>query len=605
MNNKIKGLLLTLAMAISISACSPQTASVEKKAETEGTTVSSENLENEKAGVSGEFSGQAKGYQGDVKTTVTLEDGKITKIETEEEETDTIGHAAIEKLTEEIIAKNSLDIESVTGATVSSQAFVTAITAALDSAGLKAEDLVANDVSEEKTDLEQETQVVVVGAGGAGLTSAIQLTQDGVDVIVLEKAELAGGNTSRASAGMNAAATHVQEEQGVEDSVEQFVKDTMEGGKNLNNPELVQKLAEDSSEAIDWLDSIDAPLTELKFSGGATNKRTHAAVTKEGKSTAVGSYLVDKLSAKAKELEIKTIYGAEVNKILEEEGKVVGVEAKTKDGTLKVKSEAVIIATGGFGGNMDKVKEYRQDLDGYVSTNVATVTGDAIDFLSEIGASFIDMDQIQIHPTVMQTDGSLISEGLRGEGAILVNQDGKRFINELETRDVVSAAELKQDKPGAWLIVDQKMMDESATVQSYLSKGFLQEASDYASLAEITGADEATLKETLENWSSYVNNQNDEEFARQGLDSVKSDLSVFPLYTVNVAPGIHHTMGGVEINTNSEVLDTQKSPIAGLYAAGEVTGGVHGANRLGGNAVTDIVVFGRNAATNAKLYIEQ
>lgn len=598
MNKKFKTFALTLALATILGACSNNTTTLDKTS-TEGSMAETS------TGVSGDFEGKAEGYAGDIVTKVTLEDGKIVKIDTEEEETETVGHIAIENLTDEIVEKNSLDVEEVSGATVSSTAFLTSLKAALDEAGLKPEDLEASGSSEEDIELEQETQVVVVGAGGAGLTSAIKLAQEGVDVLVLEKAEIPGGNTSYASAGMNATETHYQKEQGVEDSVEQFVEDTMKGGKERNNKELVEKLAKDSSKAIDWLDSIDAPLKELKFTGGATNMRTHAALTDDGKSRPVGSYLIEKLTKKAEDLDIKTIYGAKVDKILMEDGKASGVEAETEKGKLTVKADAVIVTTGGFGGSMDRVKEYRQDLDGYVSTNASSVTGDAIDFLSDVGANFIDMDQIQIHPTVMQTDGSLISEGLRGEGAILVNQDGKRFINELETRDKVSAAELEQETPGAWLIVDQKMMDESTTVKSYLDKGFLEKADDIKALAEIIGADENTLKETIENWTGYVKNNKDDEFDRQGLDTVKSDLSSLPYYVVNVSPGIHHTMGGVEVNTNSEVLDKEHSPIVGLYAAGEVTGGIHGANRLGGNAITDITVFGLNAAENAKTFIEQ
>lgn len=598
MNKKFKSLALTLALGLTLGACSANTSTLDKTS-TEGS------MEEISIGISGEFEGKAEGYAGDIITKLTLEDGKIVKIDSEEEETETVGHAAIEKLKDEIVEKNSLDVETVSGATVSSTAFLTSLKAALEEAGLKPEDLQANEALEEDIDLDQETQVVVVGAGGAGLTSAIKLAQEGVDVLVLEKAEIPGGNTSYASAGMNAAETHYQKEQGVEDSVEQFVEDTMKGGKEINNKELVEKLANHSSKAIDWLDSIDAPLEELKFSGGATNMRTHAALTDDGKSRPVGSYLIEKLTNKAEDLDIKTIYGAKVDKVLIQDGKASGVEAETENGKLTVKADAVIVATGGFGGSMDRVKEYRPDLDGYVSTNVSSVTGDAIDFLSDAGANFIDMDQIQIHPTVMQTDGSLISEGLRGEGAILVNQDGKRFINELETRDTVSAAELEQDTPGAWLIVDQKMLDESTTVKSYLDKGFLEKADDLKALSDIIGADEDVLKETLENWKGYVKNKKDDEFDRQGLDTIKSDLSVLPYYVVNVAPGIHHTMGGVQVNTNSEVLDKDNSPIAGLYAAGEVTGGIHGANRLGGNAITDITVFGLNAAENAKAFIEQ
>ena len=241
------------------------------------------------------------------------------------------------------------------------------------------------------------------------------------------------------------------------------------------------------------------------------------------------------------------------------------------------------------------VVKYNKDLEGYVSTNAKSIEGDAVEFLEEVGANFIDMDQIQIHPTVVQKDGSLISEGLRGEGAILVNQDGKRFVNELETSDFVSKEILSQKDPSAWLIIDQSMMDQSATIAKYFDKGLLTKCDDYKALADLIGTDEETIKETIEGWIETVKNNEDKEFGREGMDETSSDLSVAPYYAVQLSPGIHHTMGGVEVNTNSEVVGKDGNPIPGLYAAGEVTGGIHGANRLGGNAIADIVVFGKIA----------
>lgn len=240
-------------------------------------------------------------------------------------------------------------------------------------------------------------------------------------------------------------------------------------------------------------------------------------------------------------------------------------------------------------------------LAGFVTTNVSTVTGDGIDMAVAVGAATVDMDQIQIHPSVYtETTTALITEGIRGDGAILVNQEGKRFVNELETRDNVSAAELAQEGGYAYTILDQKMMDASSTYNGYFTKGYAVQADSYEALAEKLGIDPATFAATMETWNKAVADQKDDEFGRL---SFASALDTAPYYAIKVSPGIHHTMGGVKINTNAEVLTAEDQVIPGLYAAGEVTGGVHGANRLGGNAVADIVVFGRIAAQNAAAYI--
>lgn len=620
--NKFKTIAMALALSLTLASCANENNTTETKdAETkveetdqnktsqdsdkeELSTNDSEDEAADYSEISGTYEGVSEGYAGEVKAIVDLEDGTIKDIKTEETETSVVGSVAIDKLRDRVIGANSTDIDRVSGATVSSAAFLSAVNSALESADIDPSKLAKNEVADEIED-SYESQVVIVGAGGAGLTSAIELAQNGVDVIVLEKAGITGGNTSYASAGMNAAETKLQAENEVPDTAKLFAKDTMEGGKNLNNPDLVAKLTEESNDAVEWLEENGVVYTQLKYSGGQSEMRTHAPTNEEGKTIPVGIYMIEKLTKKAEEEGVKIIYEAKVDDLIMEDGKAKGVKASTTDKEITVNAEAVIVASGGFGGNMDRVKEYREDLDGYVSTNASSIDGDAVDFLKESNAKFIDMDQIQIHPTVYQKNGSLISEGLRGEGAILINNEGKRFYNELETRDNVSAAILSQEGSNAWLIVDQAMLDESATVKTYLDKGFLTEAKDYKELADLIGCDEEAIKETLEGWNKIVADNNDPDFNREGMDTVKSDLSKAPYYAVQIAPGIHHTMGGVEINTNSEVIDKDGNIIPGLYAAGEVAGGVHGANRLGGNAITDIVVFGRNAAKNAKGYIEE
>lgn len=613
--NKYKSLAMALAMGLAFSACG-NTATVEKeetKEEVKQEEVKEESIEEtseegkesttDLGSLSGEYQGSAKGYAGDINVKVTMENGEITAIDVEENESSAVGGAGIERIKDQVIAQNTTDLDNISGATISSAAFLSAVNNALEEAGANPEDLVAKE-SKEGRETEITTDTVIVGAGGAGLSAAIQMAQDGRNVTVIEKAGITGGNSSLASAGMNAAESKLQKEEGVNDTVDLFVEDTMKGGHDLNKKELVEVLAQNSAEAVDWLEELGAPLKQLKFAGGQTEMRTHAPINDEGKSIPVGNYLVEKLTAKAKELGVSIVYDARVEKVLMEDGKAVGVEASYKDGEkLTVNAGAVIVSTGGFGSNQDMVVKYNKDLEGYVSTNAKSIEGDAVGFLEEVGANFIDMDQIQIHPTVVQKDGSLISEGLRGEGAILVNQDGKRFVDELETRDFVSKEILSQKDPSAWLIVDQAMFDQSATIAKYFDKGLLTKCDDYKALAELIGTDEENIKETIENWIETVKNNEDKEFGRKGMDETRSDLSVAPYYAVQISPGIHHTMGGVEVNTNSEVLDKEGNVIPGLYAAGEVTGGIHGANRLGGNAVTDIVVFGRNAAKHAEEYL--
>jgi len=255
--------------------------------------------------------------------------------------------------------------------------------------------------------------------------------------------------------------------------------------------------------------------------------------------------------------------------------------------------------TGGFGANLDMVVEYKPELKGFMTTNAPGILGQGIKMAQAIGADTVDMDQIQIHPTVEANTAALITEGLRGDGAVLINAEGKRFIDEVGTRDVVSAAEIAQTGSYSWLIIDQKMVDDSSVIQGYIKKGYTFEGKTYEELAEQIGVDGAALAETMNTWNGYVEAKNDPDFGRT---SFANPLDTAPYYAIKVTAGVHHTMGGLKINTNTEVLNENGEIIPGLFAAGEVTGGVHGANRLGGTAVSDFVVFGRIAGAAASKY---
>ena len=599
------------------------------------------------AGVSGDFTGTAKGFGGDVSVTLTLTDGAITGCTAEgKDETEGVGSQAIAKMPGEIAESGSIAVDGVSGATITSTAIKEAAAAALTAAGLNPDDYktaVENDATAEDSTVDAD--VVVVGAGGAGMTAAITAAAEGKSVVVLESQSMVGGNSVRATGGMNAAKTVYQDENefgesaGVEktlktaaekyadnetitalaktvseqwaayqadptgyfDSVELMELDTMIGGKGINDPELVETLCANSADAIDWLDEHGITLHNVSSFGGASVKRIHRPVNAEGKTVSVGSYMIPLLQENCEKAGVKMMLDTTATEILTDaNGAAVGVKATGASGeTVTVNAKAVVLATGGFGANLDMVVKYKPELKGFMTTNAPGIQGQGIEMAQAIGAATVDMDQIQIHPTVEANTAALITEGLRGDGAILINEEGKRFIDEVGTRDVVSAAEIAQTGSYSWLVVDQAMADASSVIQGYIKKGYTVTGATYEELGKAMGVDAAAFAETMEKWNGYVEAKNDPDFGRT---SFANPLNTAPYYAVKVTAGVHHTMGGLKINANTEVLNEKGEVIPGLFAAGEVAGGVHGANRLGGNAVADFTVFGRIAGAAASDY---
>ena len=599
------------------------------------------------AGVSGDFTGTAKGFGGDVSVTLTLTDGAITGCTAEgKEETQGVGSEAIAKMPGAIAESGSIAVDGVSGATVTSTAIKEAAAAALTAAGLNPDDYktaVENDASAEDSTVDAD--VVVVGAGGAGMTAAITAAAEGKTVVILESQSMVGGTSVRATGGMNAGKTVYQDENefgesaGVEktlktaaekyadnetitalaktvseqwaayqanptgyfDSVELMELDTMIGGKGINDPELVETLCANSADAIDWLDEHGITLHNVSSFGGASVKRIHRPVNAEGKTVSVGSYMIPLLQENCEKAGVKMMLDTTATEILTDaNGAAVGVKATGASGeTVTVNAKAVILASGGFGANLDMVVKYKPELKGFMTTNAPGIQGQGIEMAQAIGAATVDMDQIQIHPTVEANTAALITEGLRGDGAILINEEGQRFIDEVGTRDVVSAAEIAQTGSYSWLVVDQAMADASSVIQGYIKKGYTVTGATYEELGKAMGVDAAAFAETMEKWNGYVEAKNDPDFGRT---SFANPLNTAPYYAVKVTAGVHHTMGGLKINANTEVLNEKGEVIPGLFAAGEVTGGVHGANRLGGNAVADFTVFGRIAGAAASDY---
>ena len=592
------------------------------------------------------YTGTAQGMGGEVSVTLTIENGVITDcVATGDKETDGIGSVVIAQFPAQVVEGNTINLDAVSGATITSNAFIEAAKAALTAAGLNPDDYMTKVAAAAAGDVTKEADVVIVGAGGAGMTAAMTASDAGKSVIILESQAMVGGNSVRSTGGMNAAKTVYQDENefgegaGVEkmlksaadnyadnefitslaatvaqqwadyqanpvgyfDSVELMELDTMVGGKGINNPELVKTLVEGTAPAIDWLDENGMSLHNVAAFGGASVKRIHRPVNEEGKVVSVGAYLVPLMEKACQDRGVEFILNTTADTILTDaNGQAVGVSGTDKDGnTVTVNAKAVVLATGGFGANLDMVASYKPDLKGFMTTNAPGIQGQGIAMATAIGAATVDMDQIQIHPTVEANTAALITEGLRGDGAILVNSNGERFTDEVSTRDKVSAAEIAQPGSFSWLIVDQAMADASNVIQGYITKGYTKQGATYEELAKEIEVDPATFAATMEKWNGCVEAKTDADFGRT---SFANPLNTAPYYAIKVSAGVHHTMGGVVINSSTEVLKEDGSVIPGLFAAGEVTGGVHGANRLGGTAVADFVVFGRIAGAAASDY---
>ena len=447
----------------------------------------------------------------------------------------------------------------------------------------------------EPSSLKKSYDMIIVGSGGAGMTAAIEAKDAGMNPVILEKMPMAGGNTSKASAGLNASETSVEKAQGITDSNDKFYEETLKGGGGTNDKELLRYFVDHSAAAVDWLAQNDIVLDNLTTTGGMSVSRTH----RPHDGSAVGAYLVKGLEENISKRDIPVFVNSDVTKINEKDGKVSGVEVKIEGETKQVDSKAVVVTTGGFGANQKMIAKYRPDLKDYVTTNAAGSTGDGIEMISALGGALVDMDKIQIHPTVFQKTGYLVSESIRGEGAILVNKEGKRFFNEMDTRDKVSAAELKQDGKYAYAIFGEGTKDKVKAVDQYISKDMVVEADNVEELAKKLDIKPEELNATVTKWNKAVADKKDSEFGRT--TGMTNDISG-KVYAIKVAPGIHHTMAGVKINTQTQVLKEDGQPIKGLYAAGEVTGGLHGGNRIGGNAVADIIIFGRQAGQESAKY---
>ncbi len=593
----------------------------------------------------GTYTGEGTGYGGTIKVEVTVNDSEILEINVlEHEETPVISDAAFQIIPARILEHQTLAVDTVSGATLSSNGVIEAVTVALSKTAIDMDKL--NKPIQKKTTsgqkIEKTADVVIIGSGGAGMSAAVEAIKSGRTVIIIEKQSAIGGNTLLAGSAMNAANPVEQAKQPMSEAElntirgllaiepkDDFVREwqdtlrkeldtyiaagssylfdspslhklqTYVDGDYVANPRLVNILGDRGQESINFLSTLGAKWNSvIQAAVGATWKRSHTPTTDLG--TRGASFVLPQ--ANFVEQNGGTIMlDSRAEQLIMGNGRCVGVVGTTSNGQpFQVNAnKGVIIATGGFGANVEmrmKFNKHWATLDESVpTTNGPQATGDGIVMAEAVGANLVGMEWIQLIPTY---GPGVFTPYI--ENQIYVNKEGNRFVAEDGRRDVLSGAVLKQTDAKLFIISDANTVKDGMTttgvnVDSRLSNGYLWKADTLEELAAVSGIPYQNLKKSVEQFNNSVRNGND-PFGRTVFDK---EFGVAPFYAGITGPMVHHTMGGIEISENAEVLDANGNVIPGLFAAGEVTGGIHGANRLGGNAITDIVVFGRIAGQSA------
>ena len=609
--------------------------------------------------VAGTYEGTGKGRNGDIVVAVTLDDDAvITNIEVkEQQETEGVGDIAFDQMIPKMVEHNTVAVDAVATATLTSNGLLEAVRNALTAAGVDPDDYNGEVSATTGEDTTYDVDVAVVGAGGAGMAAAAAAAENGASVLVLEKAAAIGGNTKLGEGTYNVAdperqkqltmtadnckeveaaldvktddpeyqalidATRAdyekwQAEDGktLFDSPNWHALQTYLGGGSIDNIELIETYANGAVDALDWLENtIGVPFKNdyIFMAIGGKWARGHQVdlIAATGKESDNGGHIyIEKLQNYAEKLGTQIETNAKVTTLtVGDDGTVNGCIAERTDGsTITVNAKSVILATGGYAASSDLVYKYSN---GTITTKLtscaATSTGDGLALAENVGGSLINLDQIQVHPLGDPIDdcgcvSEFVGNWLSATEYMFVNKEGKRFINEDNTRYAISMAELQQTDGQMWLIVDSSAISgddtRSELIDKLLSDGHSVKADTLDELAEKIGVDADTLKATVEAYNAGMTSGKD-EFGKA--TSEDSTILQAPFYASLRTPTVHYTMGGIQIDTGAHVLNADGNTIPGLYAAGEVASGIHGNNRLGGNAYPDIITFGRIAGTNA------
>ena len=552
--------------------------------------------------------GTGVGKHGDITVAVTFDAGKIQDIKiVKNAENPILAKKVFTDLKDQVVALSSTDVDLVSGATFSAKGFIDAVNDAAKKAGVTLAKADKKALKKAARELPKTSNydVVVIGAGGAGFSAAITARNAGANVVLLEKMPAVGGNSLISGAEMNVAKNWVQPKLGInDDSPELHAQDTFKGGDGKGDMKVINVMTHEALDAAKWCrDYLGVRFEDdnLFFFGGHSRKRALIPVGH------TGTEFIAKFQAKADELGIPVITNMKAEELIKDkDGRVVGVKA-TMDGseyTFNAKG-GVVLATGGFGANPEMVKKYNPKIDErFKTTDAPGSTGEALYMAERAGAELVNMGYIQTYPICDPISGAIeLIADARFDGAIMLNQEGKRFVEELQRRDVLSEAILNQTGRYCWVLWNDKIGSISNTVkahaneyEAFTKQGIMTTCDDLKCIADFTKIPFDQLRKTVKRVSDMAGKGNDKDFNhRAGL----MDMQQGKYYVIKAVPSTHHTMGGVRINEKAEALTAEGKVIPGLWAAGEVTGVTHGTNRLGGNAYTDIIVFGRIAGEAA------
>lgn len=622
---RLAALMMAAVLAGSMTACQSQPAETSApETTTAAETVTAAETEAKAAGAytPGTYSAKVTGMK-EMTVTVTFDADSITAIELEHEETPGIGEPVCESMPDQIIELQGLGLDAVAGATLTSTAILEGVGDCVEQAGgdvaalkaVKPEIVAAED--EELT-----ADVVVIGAGGAGMAAAVTANQEGKSVIVIEKTGNMGGNTALAGGALNAVDDGSETALERNDSVDLHYEQTFNGGDKQGDPELVRTLVENAWDGVEWLKSLGMEFQPGVFTvTGGMYERAHKPVEPEG-SGFFKTYQAYMDSHDG----ITMKYNTKADSFIVEDGAVVGVECTGQTGnkvTVKA-TNGVVLATGGFSQNVEMREKYNAEtklwptLDASIpSTNTPAITGDGILMAEAIGADLIQMGNIQLLPLGDPKTGSLSGNIEHAvESRIFVNKEGNRFVNEGGRRDEMTLGLFDQTDTTMFIIMDSDTYPNGDEVNNFNEKisdlvaaGRAYKADTLEDLAKQINVPAENLVKSVEEYNRHCQGGDlegkEDEFGRvlfTDTDKVNNGINDAPFYAAERVPTVHHTMGGVKINVNAEVIDKDGNVIPGLFAAGEVTGGIHGSNRLGGNALTDTVVFGRIAGKSASEY---
>ena len=552
--------------------------------------------------------GTGVGKHGDITVAVTFDAGKIQDIKiVKNAENPILAKKVFTDLKDQVVALSSTDVDLVSGATFSAKGFIDAVNDAAKKAGVTLAKADKKALKKAARELPKTSNydVVVIGAGGAGFSAAITARNAGANVVLLEKMPAVGGNSLISGAEMNVAKNWVQPKLGInDDSPELHAQDTFKGGDGKGDMKVINVMTHEALDAAKWCrDYLGVRFEDdnLFFFGGHSRKRALIPVGH------TGTEFIAKFQAKADELGIPVITNMKAEELIKDkDGRVVGVKA-TMDGseyTFNAKG-GVVLATGGFGANPEMVKKYNPKIDErFKTTDAPGSTGEALYMAERAGAELVNMGYIQTYPICDPLSGAIeLIADARFDGAIMLNQEGKRFVEELQRRDVLSEAILNQTGQYCWVLWNDNIGKISNTVkahaneyEAFTKQGIMTTCDDLKCIADFTKIPFDQLQKTVKRVSDMAGKGNDKDFNhRSGL----VDMQQGKYYVIKAVPSTHHTMGGVRINEKAEALTAEGKVIPGLWAAGEVTGVTHGTNRLGGNAYTDIIVFGRIAGEAA------